>query len=144
MAILNGCLSDEFDIQSDEVKFFGAYKSTMGRPKGSGTVDVEVMLDDKPLFRMKTTCKMSAIPIAEWYKTSIDATVDKTNPAWQNPDWYSKLEGTMTVTHVEGDAFARATWTIEYEKTRPEIDDPTFIRDNCLEFFTELDESLLE
>uniref|UniRef100_A0A1J3IN72 Bet v I/Major latex protein domain-containing protein n=2 Tax=Noccaea caerulescens TaxID=107243 RepID=A0A1J3IN72_NOCCA len=143
MAILNGCFSDEIILKSLGHKFFEAYISTMGLSKASATGTEEVV-DDIPILKKKRTLRMKAIPIAKWYKKSIDETSDKTNPAWQNPDWYSKLEGTMSVSQVQGDDLVRATWTMEYEKTSSEIDNPTFIRDNCVEFFKKLDESLLE
>ncbi|CAA7036085.1 unnamed protein product [Microthlaspi erraticum] len=128
MAILNGFLSYEIILQSPFHKFFEAYNSMMGLSEA----------------RVTRTLSKKAIPIAEWYKTSIDATTDKTNPAWQNPDWYSKLEGTMSVVRVKRGELVRAIWTIDFEKPSSEIGDPTFIMDNCVAFFTNMDESLLE
>ncbi|CAA7036087.1 unnamed protein product [Microthlaspi erraticum] len=120
MAILNGYLSDEFDIKSPFHKFFEAYNSMMGLSEASATGDKD-NVDNIPVVKKMRTVRTKAIPIAE-----------------------CKLEGKMSFAKLDDDDLVRATWTIEFEKPSSEIDDPKFIRNNCVAFFTKMDESLLE
>ncbi|CAH2033765.1 unnamed protein product, partial [Thlaspi arvense] len=135
--VLNGYLSVEFDIKSPANEFFQTYIEIMDLPKANAMVKTEVIAFGKK----KTTYRMCGFHISEWYKT-LRGTIDKAT--WQNPDFYRKLEGTMTVTHVEDNDRDRATLTVEYEKTRPDIEDPKSIMDTIVDFFKELDKYLLE
>lgn len=64
----------------------------------------------------------------------------------QNPDSYTKLEGTMTVTDTEyknGGRAGRAIWTVQYEKISDDIEDPQFITDTTAKVFQRMDEGIL-
>lgn len=78
----------------------------------------------------------------DWYETIKESLPD--DKTWQNLDRFKQLEGTMTVIAKEGGKGAEGVWTVEYEKTRSELDVPHFIIDTCVKFFKVMDENLLE
>lgn len=106
------------------------------------TVEIEAV----PLEMKKTTFRIEGFQISEWYN-SLKGTITDDETTWQNPDGYKELRGTMTITHVE-DVYdrnrVRAILTVKYEKISSAIEDPNFIIKTLVEFFTEMDEYLLE
>ena len=93
--------------------------------------------------KKKTTFRIEGFQISEWYK-SFKGTITPDMATWQNPDGYKKLEGTMTITHVEDNDCDRAILTVKYEKINSDIKDPGTIMDTFVEFFKEMDEYLVE
>ncbi|KAG7655356.1 unnamed protein product [Arabidopsis thaliana] len=136
---LNGYLSTDFHIKSPAKKFFQTCIETMDLPKDDVTVEIE----EVALEKKKTTFRIEGFQISEWYN-SFKGTITPDTATSQNPDGYKKLEGTMTITHVEDNDCDRAILTVKYEKISSDIKDPGTIMDTFVEFFKEMDEYLVE
>ncbi|XP_010501567.1 PREDICTED: uncharacterized protein At1g24010-like [Camelina sativa] len=101
---------------------------------------------------------MEGFQISEWFNTLIipdlidsdDDDEDEANS--RDPDYFTKLEGTMTVIQTEGCDGGRAIWTIQYEKLPDLIDstsdddddikDSRFIMDTTTRYFQAIDERI--
>ncbi|XP_010477708.1 PREDICTED: uncharacterized protein At1g24010-like [Camelina sativa] len=145
---LGGYLSVEFDIKSSANRFCQGYMAIAKPTRDQvSTEEIEV---DLPSGKRKVKLRMEGFQISEWFKTLakpdlIDSNSDDDDEEEansRNPDYYNKLEGTMSVIHTEGCDGGRAYWTIQYEKVSDDIKDPRFIVDTTARYFQAMDERI--
>ncbi|XP_010498914.1 PREDICTED: uncharacterized protein At1g24010-like [Camelina sativa] len=136
---LNGYLSTDFYIKSPANEFFQTCINILDLPKGNVTEEIEAL----PSEKKKTTFRIEGFQVSEWYE-SLEGNVSHSVSTWQNLDGYKKLEGTMTIIHVEDNNRSRGIFTVKYEKISSNIEDPKSIVNTFVDFFTEMDAYLLE
>ncbi|XP_010477718.1 PREDICTED: uncharacterized protein At1g24010-like [Camelina sativa] len=143
---LGGYISVEFDIKSPAYRFCQGYMKIAKTTRDQfSTEEVEV---DLPSEKKKVRLRMEGFQISEWFNTLVipdlidsdDDDEDEANS--RDPDYFTKLEGTMTVIQTEGCDGGRAYWTIQYEKVSEDIKDPRFIADTTTRYFQAMDERI--
>ncbi|XP_010498911.1 PREDICTED: uncharacterized protein At1g24010-like [Camelina sativa] len=134
-----GTSSVNFDVKSPASVFFQDFMVKTNFPK-EGHAELEID-NVAGTGKRRKRYKMSRFQITkEWYKTIRESV--PSDKVWQNPDCFKTLEGTMTVIVKEDGNGAHGVWTVDYEKTRGDLDDPRFITNTCVKFFKVMDENL--
>ncbi|KAG7598124.1 Bet v I/Major latex protein [Arabidopsis suecica] len=118
---LDGVLTRDFDVESPVDKFFKAFLEISNLPVEDNATAV-VTMDDGDLEKRKVKIKISSVDISKCYK---------------------KLEGIITVTPMNKGG-SHVIWSVEYEKTRPEIEDPHSIIDTSIKYFQGIDAILVK
>ncbi|XP_010498912.1 PREDICTED: uncharacterized protein At1g24010-like [Camelina sativa] len=140
---LGGYISVEFDIKSPAYRFCQGYMALAKTTRDQ--FSTEELKVDLPSEKKKVRLRMEGFEISEWFNTLIipdlidsdDDDEDEANS--RDPDYFTKLEGTMTVIQTEGCDGGRAIWTIQYEKVSEDIKDPRFIADTTTRYFQAMD-----
>ncbi|CAH8253473.1 unnamed protein product [Arabidopsis lyrata] len=138
---LDGYFSVEFEIRSPVEKFCQGYMEVAKPRNDKVSSDVREVL---PSGKRKTQLRMEGFQISEWFRSLAKPLAYSTSDMAKsrNPDYYTKLEGTITVIHTEGIEGGRAIWTLQYEKISSDIKDTLFIIDITTIYFKQIDERI--